>query len=233
MTWKPPWPARLWESASFRLTVTVAFTIIMTAMPLNLFWSWQENNSLQEGYLKQGRSLAKLLAYNSRLGIFTANPQELSAQAEAALDTFTCRMVALFDSTGQMLLARPNPQLLLEKGRQDDLLQAVGSRLATLTPTAAAPVQLSVGGDQVIIAPVFTRHRPDPDSLFFSAEPPEAGQPEIRQGRLIGYAVLFLDSGHVSRKAAAILFKNSATSLLVMSLSCLAIVIGLRLVRKI
>lgn len=212
------------NSFSFRLIAVVAVIIVTASMALNLYYFWHEKNNLQDNYIQQGQRMAKLLAQNSRLALFTSNPKELNFHIEGIMASYTCRMAALYDLDGRVLFSSENQQFPLAESSRIAMLHEVGAKLVSSPEAFSAPVLFTEGSEQVIIAPAFAANQFSAEELFFEDVKTGTGSVGAESGRRVfGYAVLFPDLSLINKEAADNFIINSLVSLIIVIFSCLVV----------
>ena len=95
--------SRLRESFKAKLFSLFTLVIVVISLSFTIFFVLHESNNYQEQLVGEGKLLASLLAYNSRLPVFAENAEALQSAAEGIVKHDNVVAVAIYDSGGEML----------------------------------------------------------------------------------------------------------------------------------
>src|SRR5512137_2051469 len=92
--------SRLRESFKAKLFSLFTLVIVIISFSFTIFFVRHESNSYQDQLLSEGKLLASLLAYNSRLPVFAENVEALQSAAEGIIKHENVISVAIYGSGG-------------------------------------------------------------------------------------------------------------------------------------
>ncbi len=87
---------RVNENFSFKAFIKIALFIVIISFSFTIFFVLQESKSQTDNLIRKGELLAKLLAYNSKLGVFTENENFLINSAKGILQYDEVLSVSIF-----------------------------------------------------------------------------------------------------------------------------------------
>jgi PAS domain S-box-containing protein len=91
------------ESFGFKVFVTFTFFIFIISFSFTFFFIGHQRDYLRETLIKKGKLLAEILAYNSRLGVFSENKEMLKLPVEGIFQQEEVLEAAVFNLKGQLL----------------------------------------------------------------------------------------------------------------------------------
>jgi signal transduction histidine kinase/ActR/RegA family two-component response regulator len=94
------------EHFSARIFLTFSVLMIIVSLAFTVFFFRYQSRSLTERTENQGELLARMLAYNARLGAFAENAELLSAQIIGILEDREVLSAAVFSADGKILAAQ-------------------------------------------------------------------------------------------------------------------------------
>ncbi|MEJ2034342.1 MAG: hypothetical protein P8Y63_15180, partial [Deltaproteobacteria bacterium] len=97
---------RLRENFSLKIYVSFLAAIVLISGLLNLvFFQWQKEN-LKQQIIQNGKVLARVLAHNVKLGVFSEDKAQLQAPVEAILRQQGVDWVAVYNLKGKLLVQK-------------------------------------------------------------------------------------------------------------------------------
>jgi len=92
----------------FAIKVFAAFTILLILISLSFtaFFVHRQGDTMKDALIKNGRLLSKLLAYNSKIGVFSENKKILETPVDGILQQEDVLKVSLFNQNGDLLIER-------------------------------------------------------------------------------------------------------------------------------
>lgn len=97
---------------NFGIKVFAAFTlfIFIISFSFTSFFIHRQGESLRESLIKNGRLLARILAHNSRIGVFSENEELLRGPVEGIFQQGGVLEVSVFNLEGELLTKQERPQ---------------------------------------------------------------------------------------------------------------------------
>ena len=92
----------------FAVRVFAAFTavIAMTSISYTFFCVYNERDTLTEAVINKGKLLSEMLAYSSKIGVFSENQTLLASVVEGIFQTQEVLEVSIFNAGGELLKER-------------------------------------------------------------------------------------------------------------------------------
>jgi PAS domain S-box-containing protein len=188
----------------FAIKVFVAFAILMFAISLSFtaFFINRQGNSMKDALIRNGRLLSKLLAHNSRIGVFSENKELLNDPIDGVIQQEDVLKVSLYNEKGELLLERAKPGINMPGKRQgeDASLNAEIFRIIkekSLTYTSEYDEWLEFWSPVVSVSNYST------DSLFFNSD--TSGKKE----KIIGFARIAVDKRPLFKRLNTLLINSS------------------------
>jgi signal transduction histidine kinase/DNA repair protein RadC len=182
---------------SFRAKVFVKFFVLLITISISfmLFIIHQQNKSLTDDLIKDGLSLSKLVAYNSRLGVYAENPSYFKGSIEGAMQREEVVYVSVYTSEGKRLTEQGNPRIAVN----------IEEPMKRLIETGE-PVHYAHEDCFEFWAPVISRTSEDEESLFFYAE--------LAKQHTIGFVRIIIGKDHLYENFSSIIFKSIAIAII-------------------
>lgn len=211
------------NNLSAKLILAAVTLIIGTTLALNYYFYVQQKEKLTDNLLFHGRSLAKILAHDSRLGIFTGDPLELKTRANLILEEQDCTLVVIFDLTGRPLIR------LDSAGRS--LAAPVSSSLDSQTLFKKIPELLSAQSPLfskekaiVLVEEVAITLNYSEEALFMEDAhlQPVSNTPLAiaKKTEPIGFVAVVMSTDGIQQKALGFLRQSTIVSLAITLISC-------------
>ncbi len=186
------------EHFSARIFLTFSVLIITVSLAFTVFFFHYQSGSLTEKTVSEGKLLARLLAHNSRLGVFTENADLLGVPVGGIMENREVLSVAVYNTDGKTLASRSrnghSPSPASEKW---------DAGIGKMLKEATAPIQTRNNGDFVFWTQVELKpHIEEEDAVYFSAD---TAKPH---DQTIGYVRVVLDGRPLLDKLHALLFQS-------------------------
>lgn len=96
---------------NFGMKVFAAFTCLIFVISLSFafFFVSRQSEFLTDGLIKNGKLLAQVLAYNSRIGVFSESKELLNAAVEGIFQQEGVMEVSIFNLDEEMLMSKEKP----------------------------------------------------------------------------------------------------------------------------
>jgi signal transduction histidine kinase len=179
----------------FKTKIFIKFFILIVLVSVSftaLFISHQKQ-SLTTGMIEEGRSLVNLLAYNSRLGVFSENPVFLEDPFDGILQRDEVLSVSVFTTDGKLLRGR---------GRSGNIDDNLPSEIMESILTSVNPVYREQPGVFRFWAAILTRSGISEGTLFYGEEFAS------RKDTLIGFANINISTSVHNRELKSLLEKS-------------------------
>lgn len=189
---------------NFRIKVFAAITLFIFIISISFTSLFIHNQikSLTENLIRDGKVLASVLAYNSRIGVFSENEELLDGPAEGILQQENVLDVSVFNPDGKLLKSKERfktriPEKPIEKG---DLER---SRIFDKMRESLSPFYFEDKRHIEFWAPVISSSgHLVKESVFFVKKPLQ------RSDRLIGFVKITMDKQMLHKQFNDILFKS-------------------------
>ncbi|GEM_PF-1470535 len=179
------------------IALLVIITLVFTTVSVR-----QQNQSLKDALLRNGNLLSKLLAYNSRIGIFSENKELLKNPVDGVIQQEDVLKVSLFNQDGELLIEtiKPGTGIQSESEKEDP---AVLKRIIDNIRVSGLPYTGDHDEWMEFWSPVVSASDySTADSLFFGRESSE------KEERIIGFARLTVDERPLFRRMDALLLNS-------------------------
>jgi signal transduction histidine kinase/CheY-like chemotaxis protein len=183
---------------SARIFLSFSALIIIITFAFTIFFFRYQSRSLTEKVESKGELLARLLAYNAKLGVFTENAGLLSAPVNGILEDHEALSVAVYTNDGKILAMknRHDSRSLPDAEKWD---AGVSGMLTKASPS----LHFMNNGNfifwaRVALKPVITEE----DAVYFNADPAK----NIEQ--TIGFVRVIMDGGTLRKSLHALLFSS-------------------------
>ncbi|RNC67918.1 MAG: hybrid sensor histidine kinase/response regulator [Desulfuromonadales bacterium] len=207
---------------SFGLKFFALFTLLIAIISVSftILFFHQQRSTLEANIAGEGKLLARLLAHNSRLGVFAENGELLKDSIEGILQNDGVLFVSVISAEGKALREQPHKNMLKTPERG---FPHWSTRLERVKK-ATEPVMLEGNDIFEFWAPVVSMSLfPDAESLFF-------GKEATTSGKTIGYVRIIVDKEPLRKKLEILLLTSviMATGFLL-----LATILSYMIVRRI
>jgi signal transduction histidine kinase len=190
------------ENFGLKVFAMFALLIFIISVSFTSFFIYQQRKSLRDSLLKDGRLLAGILAYNSRIGVFAENKELLKAPVEGVFQQEETLEVSVFNLEGKVLLKeeRPGTRSLAKSGagyggRSREILMKLGDSGFPLSFEYKSEVEF---WSPVISAPGYSTE----ESMLFEQAPLQI------ESRIIGFVRITLDKGMLNARLNMLLVKG-------------------------
>jgi PAS domain S-box-containing protein len=189
--------SRLRESFKAKLFSLFTLVIVVISLSFTIFFVLHESNNYQEQLVSEGKLLASLLAYNSRLPVFAENAEALQSAAEGIIKHDNVASVAIYGSGGEML-AKVNRGGSAGNGARkgEDVRKIIGSDQGKIP----SPSFVETGEEISFYSPIISEMiYPSTESLYFTDKPKET------EYRAIGLVRVVLGKADLKRRVRDLL----------------------------
>ena len=190
------------ENFRIKIFITFALLIFFISVSFTSLFIHRQTKNLTDALIKKGNLLAGVLAFNSRIGVFSENKELLDVAAEGILQQEGVLEVSIFNLEGKLLKSKERPQIrTLEKSiRRDEKSKrkAIEEIMETVSPC------YFVGSSAVEFwSPVISDSDPyEETSLFFKEDLLR------RKSKIIGFAMITGDKRTLDKELNDLLVKT-------------------------
>jgi len=201
------------EKFGIRAFAIFAILIFVISSSFTLFFICQQRKSLTDTQIKKGKLLAGILAYSSRLGVFSENEEMLSDPVEGVFQNEGVLEVSVFNLTGELLKSQKRSDVRTTKEDEE-----VRNRIFEKLRETASPFYLEDKTRWEFWSPVMSASPYlSEESLFFEEAPVQ------RKGRVIGFVKITLDKKMLDKRLHSLLFKSIMMAIIFFVLGSAAI----------
>jgi PAS domain S-box-containing protein len=189
--------SRLRESFKAKLFSLFTLVIVVISLSFTIFFVLHESNNYQEQLVSEGKLLASLLAYNSRLPVFAENAEALQSAAEGIIKHDNVAVVAIYGAGGE-ILATVNRGGSAGNGamKGEDVKKIIGSDPGKIP----SPSFVETGEEISFYSPIISEMiYPSTESLYFTDKPQET------EYRAIGLVRVVLGKTDLKRRVRDLL----------------------------
>ena len=190
------------ENFRIKIFITFALLIFFISVSFTSLFIHRQTKNLTDALIKKGNLLAGVLAFNSRIGVFSENKELLDVAAEGILQQEGVLEVSIFNLEGKLLKSKERPQIrTLEKSiRRDE--KSKRKAIEEITETVS-PCYF-VGSSAVEFwSPVISDSDPyEETSLFFKEDLLR------RKSKIIGFAMITGDKRTLDKELNDLLVKT-------------------------
>ena len=207
---------------NFRIKIFVAsfLVILLISCSFTLFFLHRQGNSLTAALMKNGELLAGVLAFNSRIGVFSESGDLLADAANGILRQEGILRVSIFNAEGKLLWSKA-------KLEAETLGEATGNEVSrrkimdTIRETVA-PLSRSRDDSAEFWSPVTSTSESYAESSLFFKE----GSPQQKKMQTIGFAMIVVDKRPLNKALTELLFKTIFIGIVFLIIgSCIAYII--------
>jgi HAMP domain-containing protein len=207
----------------FAVKVFVAFAILMFAISLSFtaFFINRQGNSMKDALIKNGMLLSKLLAHNSRIGVFSENKELLNDPVDGVIQQEDVLKVSLYNEKGELLVGRVKSGVSMPaKDGGEDISYKAGIikniKEKSLTYTGDYDEWLDFWSPVVSVSNYST------DSLFFNSD--ASGKKE----RIIGFARIAVDKRPLFKRLNTLLINSSVIGFMLLMIGSVFVYLLIR-----
>ncbi|MDH5202516.1 MAG: HAMP domain-containing protein [Nitrospirota bacterium] len=189
------------KSFSVKAFIKITFFIVIISFSFTIFFVLQESKSATDNLIRRGELLAKLLAYNSRLGVFAENENLLINPVRGLLHYDEVLSVTIFNLEGKLLIKQEIPG----REKQGESVESENRKDTIEKIKKAGSFFYREGSPDTFEfwIPVTTGVTyPNEDALYFDKKLfPE-------KDRIIGFVQVILDKSILNKQLKDLLFKG-------------------------
>jgi PAS domain S-box-containing protein len=190
------------ENFSIKVFFAFAVFIFIISASFTLFFINRQTTSLKGALIRNGRLLASVLSYNSRIGVFAENRDLLRVPVEGVLHQEEVIEVSVFNLEGELLMKRERPEENATKGGSERDKMSMDGIFKEVRESGSL---LFIEGDREVEfwSPVIsTSAYSAEESLFFEEFPLQ------RKGRVIGFVRVTVGKDLLNKRLTDLLFKS-------------------------
>jgi signal transduction histidine kinase len=186
------------EKFGVKLFALFAAFMIIVSFSFTVFFIDHQRQSLHDSLMNKGQLLARVLAFSSRIGVFSENENLLKGPIEGILRQEGVMEVSILNLQGDLLRQQARPGTVIRK----EPTQGV----------EVIPLGVRESGASGYLEDTHTVHFWSPvlaggafsteESLFLDAIPPQGS------GRVIGFVRVMVDKGVLSKQLHGLLFRG-------------------------
>jgi signal transduction histidine kinase len=188
----------------FGVKLFLIFTIFIFAISFSftVFFIHHQSKSLKDTLIYNGRLLARILSYSSKIGVFSENEKLLKDPVEGILRQDGVLEVSVFNQRGDLLREQARPGIKNPKETTQGV-EREGNEIPLRLRESRAPVYLEGRYTVQFWSPVFAGAAySTEESLFLDVNPPQ------RSSRVIGFIRVMVDKGVLRKQLHGLLFKS-------------------------
>lgn len=215
------------DTFAAKIFLVVISLILVMSCAFTGFFIHNQWTSQTEILVRQGEVLAKLLAYNVRLGVFAENPQLLQDPVDGVLQNGEVIRVSVFNLAGKLLKeqrrkdSEPNGKVSFSEEKEEkDILERLRKNRDTLYVK-------SFRGRLESWAPVMSGSRiSSEEALFFSDDLLQGGE------RTIGFVRIVQDKKMLDASLRQLLFTSSLIAFFFLTIAVFVVFFVIKSVTK-
>ncbi len=190
------------ENISVKAFIKITLFIVMNTLSFTIFIVLQQSKSQTDNLIKKGELLAKLLAYNSKLGVFTENENLLINSTRGFLQYDEVLSVSIFNLEGKLLIKQETPgrEIQAKRVETDKNKKEI---IEKIKKSGAFFYRESYPDTFEFWMPVITGLTyPDEDAFLYNKNlfP--------KKDRIMGFVEVILDESILNKQLKALLFKG-------------------------
>lgn len=189
---------------NFGIKVFAAFALFIFAVSFSFtfFFIHHQGKSLRDTLIKNGTLLARILARNSRIGVFSENEELLKGPVEGIFQQEGVLEVSVFNPEGELLARREGPEIRAP-GKSVKGEGVSRNRISEKIRESSSPSYLEGDRRVQFWSPVMSgAGYPSEESLFFEESPHQ------RKDSIIGFVRITVDKGMLNKRLNDLLFKS-------------------------
>lgn len=198
----------LFEHFAAKVFAIFSLLLIVISLAFMVFFIRQQGQSMEDALLRNGNLLSKLLAYNSRIGVFFENKEDLKDLVDGVIQQEDVLKVSLFNQAGELLIEQPGEEDIEGSEKEDpaDLKDAMDKIRGTGLPFNRDNDEWLEFWSPVVSESNYSTD----DMLFFGIE---ASQ---KKEQIIGFARIAVDKRPLSEKINALLINSILIAVVVL-----------------
>ncbi|UCE33072.1 MAG: sensor histidine kinase [Deltaproteobacteria bacterium] len=190
------------EKFGVKLFALFGAFIIIVSFSFTVFFIDHQRQSLRDTLINEGQLLARVLAFSSRIGVFSENEDLLKDPIEGILRQEEVMEVSIFNLRGDLLRQQVRPGTETRK-QSTQGAERGGDAIPQRVRESGAPGYLEDTSTVHFWSPVLAGGAyATEESLFLDAIPPQGS------GRVIGFARVMVDKGVLRKQVKGLLFKG-------------------------
>jgi len=190
------------EKFGIKVFAICAIFIFIISFSFTTFFIHHQGKSLTDTLINNGKLLSRILAYTSRIGVFSENEKMLKDPVEGIFQQEGVLEVSVFNLKGELLKKQEKPGI---RGPEKPVKGDVRSMNKILMKLKESRSPFYVEGNDKLEfwAPVISSSGYSmEESLFFEENPLQ------RKGRMIGFVLIKIDKEMLNKRLNALLFKS-------------------------
>lgn len=201
--------------------------LITTTTVLNSYFYVRATHELQTEIIRSHQVLTRILAQNSRLGVFTGSVQTLNETATLLANAPDCQELFFLDEKGDLLLHHAGKaKSAAGPSRVSAQLIFLGIMSHQTNPSFFFKVDEAL----IFVEPVLADLQLPPADLFEDIHSPTS--PAVERPRTIGYVAMQASTENHQRKARFMLIQDITITSIITLVTCLIIFMVVRLFTK-
>ncbi len=190
--------ARAWKRKfGFKVFVAFALFIIFVSLAFTLFFTHHQSTVLRAGLLKNGKTFTNMLAYTSRIGVYSGNKKLIRDAISGVLTQDGVLSAAIYDPRGNLLEKIENPSKK-KRGFSFGGLNPFVSEAVFNAPLAKEFNDRAVFRVQITAAAEAAKN----ENLLFT------GDDGNQKLQILGVAEVTLDKSELNRKVHSLMLRS-------------------------
>jgi PAS domain S-box-containing protein len=200
----------LFEHFAAKVFVIFSALLIIISLSFAAFFVRQQGQSMEEALQRNGSLLSKLLAYNSRIGVYSENKEELIKPVDGVIRQEDVLKVSLFNLDGVILIEQIKSGTdIFERSEKDDPAEL--KRVMDKIKVTGLPFIKDENEWLEFWSPVVSESNYSTDDLLFFGR--EASD---KKEQIIGFAMISVDKRPLYKQIKAILIKSILIAVIVL-----------------
>jgi len=195
-------PKSLRESFGVRVFAVFASLIAVISVSFTAFFIYSERESLTDTLIKEGKLLANILAYSSRIGVFSENDVWLEDPLRGVLMQEGVLEASVFSLKGDLIKKEERPGVLEQEESTQDHTETENQILSNVEKYVS-PFYVEQNGTFQFWAPVLSSSEfSGEEALFFGEDPIQ------RKDSAIGVVRITVDKKTLQTRLTGLLFRS-------------------------
>ena len=186
-------------SFATKIFLAQAFSILILSLVFTGYFIHRERRGMTEILLGKGTLLAQQLADTGRIGVFAESPELLAEPMRAIMEQKDVLQARVFNLEGKLISTR-NAALGAKKGSG---AEGIPPGSAFPSPQPRKPLTISKTGSSEFWAPIQSAPLFSPEEALIYTD-----NPEPKDERIVGYAVVTLDTSHLDSTYRGLIWKS-------------------------
>ena len=191
----------IFEKFGVKIFVALALLIFLITLSFTAYYIGHQSRFLTDTLIKDGKMLSRILAHNSRIGVFSENADLLKDPIDGIFQYQSVLSVAVFNLKGELLKHRQNPGNENAAGSTPQPVNAQQGLFKKLQ-SATSGFHLEYPGYYEFWSPVITGAGYLPSASLLIGKAPK------RQNTPIGFVNVTLDRRPLKQQINQVLFKS-------------------------